>query len=122
MLGDFIDLILTELETHPAPGDVDDVRCIMWDNLALNKTAYVTNKICGRPSHNHFFSVDHPPYRLTMAPIEFVFCELASELSRRIAKYWIVDTLRVIIVDISSKIERDSKFENIFVHCNYPFN
>ena len=94
----------------------------MWDNLALCKTAYVTNKIHGRPTHNHFFSVDRPPYRPTMAPIEFVFCELASELSRRIKEHWTIDTLRLNIIDICSKIGRYGKFENTFVHCNYPYN
>ena len=122
MFGDFIDSILTQFETTPAPGDVDDERCFLWDNLALHKTAYVTNIIHGRPTNNHFFSVDRPPYRPAMAPIEFVFCELASELSRRIKEHWTIDTLRLNIIDICSKIGRYGKFENTFVHCNYPYN
>ena len=81
MFGDFIDSILSSIELAPAPGDVGDKQCIIWDNLSLHKTAYVTNKIFGQPSHNCFFSFDRPPYRPTIAPIEFIICELASKLS-----------------------------------------
>ena len=122
MFGDFIDSILNSIETAPAPGDVDDERCIIWDNLSLHKTAYVTNKIYGQPTNNRFIAVDHPPYRPTMAPIEFIFCELASELSRRVQEWWTIDDLRRNIIQICSTIGRNSKFENIFVHCNYPYN
>ena len=32
------------LETSPAPGGVNDESCLLWDNLALHKTAYVTKE------------------------------------------------------------------------------
>ena len=122
MFGDFINSILSSIENAPAPGDVDDERCILWDNLSLHKTPYVTNKIFGRPTNNRFISVDRPPYRPTMAPIEFIFCELAAELSRRVQEDWTVDDLRQNIFNICSTIGRNGKFENTFVHCNYPYN
>ena len=122
MFGDFIDLILSSIESASVPGDVDDKRCIIWDNLSLHKTAYVTNNIFGRPSLNYFFSVDHPPYRPIMAPIEFICCELASELSRRVHENWTVDDLRRSIVDICSTIGCNGKFDNTFVHCNNPYD
>ena len=122
IFGDFIDSILASIESSPAPGDVDDERCLLWDNLSLHKTAYVTNKIYGRPSPNRFISVDRPPYRPTMAPIEFIFCELAAELARRVQESWTIDDLRQNIFNICSRIGRNGKFENTFVHCNYPYH
>ena len=58
--GDFIESILNSIENAPIPGGADDKWCIMWGNLSLHKTAYVKNKILGRPTHNRFISVDHP--------------------------------------------------------------
>ena len=86
MFDNFINSILSSIESAPTPGDVDDEGCIIWDNLRLHKTVYVTNNTFGQPFPNRFFSVDRPPYRPTMAPIEFICCELASELSRRVRR------------------------------------
>ena len=43
--GDFTESILYEFERHPTPGDVDNKRIMIWDNLSLHKTAFVTNNI-----------------------------------------------------------------------------
>ena len=72
-------------------------------------------------SDNHFYSVDRPPYRPKMAPIEYVFCELADELARRVRREWVIDDLRWNIYDICARIGRDGKFHNTFVHCGFPF-
>jgi len=61
--GDFIELILYEFESYPAPGDMDDQRIMLWDNVSLHKTAFVTNNIYERVSANQCLSVDCPPYR-----------------------------------------------------------
>ena len=121
MFGDFIEFILSSIENAPAPGNINDNQCIIWDNLSLHKMAYVINNIFGRPTRNRFISVDRPPYRPTMAPIEFTFCELAAELSRRVYEDWTVDNLCWNVVNIYSRIGRNDKFENTFVHCNYPY-
>ena len=84
MFGDFIDFILSSIENSPVPGNVDDKRCIIWDNLSLHKTAHVTNRIFGIPRHNCFISVERPPYRPNMASIRFIFCELTAELSQKV--------------------------------------
>ena len=120
MFGDCIDSILSSIEDAPAPGDVDDERCILWNNLRLHKTAYVTNKIYGRPTNNRFISVDCPLYRPPMAPIELILCELASELSRRVEEGWTMGDLSWNVMDICSTIGRNGKFENTLVYCNYP--
>ena len=55
--GDFIQSILYEFESHPAPGDADNQHVILWDNISLQKTAFVTNKIYEHASANQFLSV-----------------------------------------------------------------
>jgi len=54
IFGDFIDSILRSIEGAPALGDVDDDRRILWDNISLHETAYVTCKIYGCPTNNCF--------------------------------------------------------------------
>ena len=42
VFGEFIDTMLTNIETYLVVDNLDDERCILWDNLAAHKTAYVT--------------------------------------------------------------------------------
>ena len=122
LFGDFIDEILTSFETNPATNGYDDERCILWDNLILHKTPYVTNIIRDRATRNNFFSVDRPPYQPKIAPIEYIFCELAAELTRRCVREWTIDTLRENIFNILSNIRYDGECYNTFVHCGYRTN
>ena len=122
MFGDFVDEILTSIENNPAPNGYDDERCILWDNLILHKTPYVTNLIRDRASENNFYSVDRPPYQPKIAPIEYIFCELAAELTRRCVREWDIDILRDNIFDVLSKIGYNGKFYSTFVHCGYRTN
>ena len=122
VFGDFIDEILTSIENHPVRNGYDQDRCILWDNLSLHKTPHVTNVIRGRDSQNNFFSVDRPPYQPKIAPIEYIFCELAAELTRRCVREWTIDTLRTNIYDVLSKIGYGGKFYSTFVHCGYRSN
>ena len=84
IFGGFVDYILRIIEDAPIPGDVDDERCILWDNISLHKTTYVTHKTYGCPTNSCCISVDPPLYSTAMAPIEYIFCELASEVARRV--------------------------------------
>ena len=119
VFGNFIDEILTSIENHPAGNGYDEERGILWDNLSLHKTPHVTNVIRGRESPNNFFSVDRPPYQPKIAPIEYIFCELAAELTRRCVREWTIETLRANIYDVLSKIGYGGKFYSTFVHCGY---
>ena len=121
IFGDFIDYILRSTEDAPALGDVDDERRILWDNISLQKTAYVTLKIYGCPTNNHFISVNRPPHCLSIALIEYIFCELAPELARRVYEGWTMEDLRLNVIHICSTTRRIGKFENTCVHCNYPY-
>ena len=68
---------------------------------------------------NHFYSVDHPPYRPKLAPIEYVFCELAAELSRKCQRDWGLNIIRAYIYDILSNVGLDGRLYSIFVHYGY---
>ena len=120
IFGDFIETILSDIEQHPVPGQSDNERCLIWDNLAVHKTAYVTHIICDRVTNNNFYSVDRPPYRPKIAPIEYIFCELAGELSRRCTRDWNVDDMRANIYNIMTNLGTNGRFCNTFVHCGYP--
>ena len=114
--------ILSNIEDHPAPNNTDDERIILWDNLSVHKTPYVTNIITNRPTNNIFTVVNIPPYRPTIAPIKYMFCELAGKLSRRCNRTWEMATLRQNIVDICGRLGRNNCLQNTFVHYRYQFN
>ena len=119
VFGDFIDTMLIDIEQHPVPEGYDNERCIIWDNLAAHKTPYVTTIIRDRPSNNNFYSVDRPPYRPKIAPIEYIFCELAAELALRCTREWNIDELRRNIYDICSTVGSGGRLHSTFVHCGY---
>ena len=121
IFGGFINEILDNIENHPLQGGYDDHKIILWDNLRAHKTAFVTNIIEDRASPNIFESVDRPPYSPKLAPIEFIFCELAAELSRRCTRDWTMDDLRRNVVDIVRNIGRGGRLHSTFVHCGYPY-
>ena len=118
--SDFNELILYEFESHPAPGDVEDQRIMLWDNLFLRKTAIVTNNIYERASTNKLMFVDHPLYRPNMALIKFIFCELTCELACRVNYTWKITTMKENKVDIFSRITRNRQMHNTFIYCDYP--
>jgi len=47
-------------ETNPVQSGNDDDRIIMWDNLCVHNTAYVTNTIEERASPNTFTTINRP--------------------------------------------------------------
>ena len=79
IFGGFINEILHNIENHPAPGNYYNF--FIWDNLRTHKTPYITNIIENRETLNVFSLVDNPPHVPKIATIEFIFCELAAELS-----------------------------------------
>ena len=118
--GDFCDEICTDIETDPVPGGYDNEKVFMWDGLAAHDTAYVIQTIQGRPSNNVYHTVTRPPYRPKIAPIEYIFCELAGELDRRVKREWTPVDLRRNIIDIMNSLGFNGGFTNTFNHCGYP--
>lgn len=118
IFGEYIDEILTNMETCPVPGGYDNKWCLMWDNLSLHKAAYVTTIIKYRTALNNFYSVDCPPYRPITAPIEYLFCELTAELNRRCERGWDIDELRCNIFNVCATIEHEGKLCSTYIHCD----
>ena len=100
MFGGFINEILTNIKAHPVSGGYDDQSFIRQNNLRAHKTLFFTNLIEDRPTPNHSRSVDQPPYCPKIAPIEFIVCELASQLSHCCMREWTALDIRKNIVDI----------------------
>ena len=70
---------------------------------------------------NLFELVDCPPYEPKLAPIEFVFYELAVALSRRCNRDWTIGDLCPNVIDIVRYIGRGGRLHSTFIHCGYPF-
>jgi len=87
-LENFFESILLDLDNNLVQGSGDNGGCLLWDNLYLHKTAYVIHVIEGPLSFNRIILVDRPPYRQKIAPIKYVFCEVAAEFSRRVKRRW----------------------------------
>jgi len=122
VFGDYCDELFGDLETNPVQSGNDDDRIIMWDNLGVHNTAYVTHiMIEERASPNIFTTMNRPAYMPKIAPIEYVFCELTCELGKIVEREWTMQHLEQAIRDIVARLGRDGKFNNTFEHCGYPF-
>ena len=121
IFGGFVNEILHSIEQHPVPGDQDQHKIIIWNNLRTQKMPYVTNIIEDRESPNNYTSVDRPPYCPKIAPIGFTFYELAAELGHRCERKWTMVELRRNIMDIVRNIGRDGRLHSTFIHCGYPY-
>ena len=56
-----------------------------------------------------------------LAPIEFVFCDLAAELSRRCKRDWTMDDLRRNVIAIARDIGQGGIIHSTSIHYEYPF-
>ena len=121
IFGGLVKEILTNIEIHPVLGNYHDEKFIIWDNLSAHKTPCVTNIIEDKGTPNTFNSIDIPPYTPKIAPMEFIFCELATELSRRCKRDWMIIDLRQNIRNIVRNIGHNGRLHSTFVHCGYPF-
>ena len=90
VFSQFIDSVCRDIEENPVPGGYDGEKFFMWDNLSVHLTAMVATTLQMRPSRDRFrfVSINRPPYRPWLAPIEYIFGEVTKILSRRGAKDW----------------------------------
>ena len=88
--------------------------------LTLHKMVYVMHAIEGCSIFNQFISFDRPPYRPKIAPIEYVFCEVAAELSRRVKRGWNTQVVHNKLFDICNSIGTGGRFYSTFLHYGYP--
>lgn len=121
IFGNFINEILFDIERRPLPGNYNDHKFILLDNLRAHRTPFVTHIIEDRLSDNSFESVNRRPYTSKLAPIEYVFCELLAELGRRCERGWVMKDLRQEVIDVIQTLGRGRKLYSTFCHCGYPF-
>jgi DDE superfamily endonuclease len=117
--ADFCDKVCKDIEDFPAPGNVDEVRVFMWDNLAAHLSPIVAETVEARPTANMFVIVRRPPYQPKFGPIEYVFSQLAAEMEKRVRPDWgTADLIREVKL-AAFRLGRNGGFNNTFAHCGY---
>jgi transposase len=117
IFSDFLEQICSDIEQHPT--ESDDERVFLWDNLSVHLTALVRNTLELCPSNHVFYSVARPAYRPKWAPIEYCFCQIANELTRKVWSGWDGDDLRTELNHLLLNLGSDNVFNKTFAHCGY---
>ena len=114
-----MEMLCSDIEQNPVPG-TDASRILLWDNLSVHSTDYVTNIYSNRGGGEaKFIAISRLPYKPRFAPIEYVFCEVAMQLQRKMKNSWTLQSLRTAIHNICLSIGRDGSFNCTFAHCRY---
>ena len=89
----------------------------MWDNLASHLTPLIYNTVAAQQAGHRINP--RPPYRPWVAPIEFIFCQLACRIRQRMYRIHntvdLIHKIHIIIAELSG-------FDATFGHCGYPIN
>ena len=117
LFGDFMEMMCQDIETNPVLGD--ERKILLWDNLSVHLTDYVTNVIENRQGATEFIAIPRLPYKPRLAPVEYIFCEVAMELSWRIMRHWTFQTLWRNIHNIVLQVGRNGTLNKSFTHCGY---
>ena len=118
VFADFVDMVCTDIESNPVPGNYDNERYLMWDNLSAHMTGVVTVAAEMRLNPDHEFTiVPRPPYQPKVAPVEYIFCEIANRLTYLVKPNWTILDLRFAIETCLITIGRDCKLNRTFRHC-----
>jgi transposase len=120
--ADFVNEICEDIEESPASYETDRERVFLWDNLAAHKTPLVKATLEQRESENTFYSILRPPYRPMWAPIEYIFCQISSELKRRVKQRWTKDILMEEVHNIILSLGWGGSTDRTFEHCGYKRN
>jgi transposase len=122
VFADFVDEICKDIEENPVSHDTDKERIFMWDNLAAHKTPLVLSTMENRETDHVFHSICRPPYQPKFAPIEYIFCQLSTELRRRVKQRWTKENLRDEVHNIILALGWDGSIDRTFRHCGYKRN
>jgi transposase len=121
--ADFINEICEDIEESPASPDTDRERIFLWDNLSAHKTPLVRTTLEHRgQDRSTFYSIARPPYQPKWAPIEYIFCQIATELRKRVRQRWTKDNLMEAVHDIIMTLGWGGTFDRTFRHCGYYRN
>jgi transposase len=122
VFAEFVDEICSDIEESPASHQTDRERIFLWDNLAAHKTPLVQSTTENREGDHTFFSICRPPYQPKWAPIEYIFCQISTELRRRVRRTWTKENLTDALYDIIIPLGWDGSFDRTFRHCGYRRN
>ena len=119
IFADFMDTVCSDIENNPVPGNYNNERYIMWDNLTAHLTGIVTTTVELRPTRPQvsFTIINRPPYQPKFAPVEYIFCEIAMKLTHLVKPNWTLLHLRVAIEEILVQVGHDCKLNRTFRHC-----
>lgn len=122
LFADFLDEICTSIEADPKP--VDDSRIFLWDNLSAHLTALVHNTLEMRETREEhsFVSIPRPPYRPRFAPIEYIICQIANELSLREHRAWDLNTLEQETHNVCMTVGNNGAADRTWHHIGYINN
>ena len=121
VFSDYINYVCSDIETNPLPMDLDSRKIFLWDNLAVHGTALVHSTLEMRPTRqtHRFVNMPRPPYKPEVSPIEFIFGEISSILSKKCVRSWGVNELRDEIHNACMTVGQDGKLQRLFRHCGY---
>jgi transposase len=122
VFAEFVEEVCSDIEESPASWETDKERIFLWDNLAAHKTPLVTSTLEDRDSDHTFFSICRPPYQPKWAPIEYIFCQISTELRRMVRKSWTKENLTDALYGIILSLGWDGSFDSTFRHCGYRRN
>jgi hypothetical protein len=123
VFAEFIDEMCAEIEENPVPGDEE--RYFLWDNLSVHQTPLVMSTLEDRPTRaqHKFTAIPRPPYQPKWAPIEYVFCQVSTKLSKAVKQSWTIqdlhDELHNIVVAMGYM--DGGSMNKTFSHCGYNF-
>lgn len=115
----FIDTLCTNIESHPKEGD--EFRIFIWDNLSVHLTDVVHAMLELRPTReeHQFISINRPPYQPKFAPVEYIICQIANDLSLKEHRNWDLDTLENECHNVCMTVGNDGAADRTFFHIGY---
>ena len=119
----YIDYVCSDIEDNPVPGGFDAEKYFMWDNFSVHTTAMVATTLQLRPRRNdfRFVSINRPPYRPKIAPIEYIFGEITNILSRKSARDWDQQRLLDEIHSACMEVGLEGSLDRTYLHCGYNY-
>ena len=121
VFSDYINYVASDIEQNPLPDGLDGRKIFMWDNLSVHGTALVSSTLELRPTRqqHRFIPVPRPPYMPEIGPIEFIFGEISSILSRKCARHWGRANLEYKIHNACVMVGWNGTINQTFRHCGY---
>ena len=110
----YLNWLVDDLELNPIPGIPVEGRVFLWDNLSSHLTPLIYNSVAARNAGHRINP--RPPYRPWIAPIEFIFCQLACLI--RQCCYKIHNTIDL-VHEIHNVVPLLNGFNATFAHCGY---